>query len=151
LYSILLPLHSIVRWIVVLTALAATGFAFYGWLAKKEWGKRDNQLGLFYTMAMDIQVLVGLILYFFASPLTTSALRNFSGAMKTADTRFFAIEHIMLMVVALVIAHIGRSASKKAATAVAKHRTAAVLFGLSILVILMAIPWGFRPLIRFWG
>lgn len=147
LYSFLLPIHSVWRWAVVLAALAATGYAFYGWLTRKEWTRLADRLGLVFTIVLDIQVLIGLILYFFASPITTAALRNLSGALQNPQTSFFLVEHSIFMLVGLAIAHIGRSVSRKAGGGPARYRAAAVLFGLSILVILTAIPWGFRPLI----
>jgi hypothetical protein len=150
LYSILLPLHSIVRWLVVIAAIAAVGRAVYAWLTKKDWTALDDRLGMIFPMVMDIQVLVGLILYFFASPLTLGALSNFGGAMKNPGVRFFAVEHVVMMLIALVIAHIGRSRSRKAVGALAKHRTVAIFFGLAVLAVLLAIPWS-RPLLPFMG
>ena len=148
LYSILLPLHSFVRWLVVLAAIAAVGLAFYGWLGKKSWTALDERVGMLFPMVLDIQVLVGIILYFFASPLTLGLLRNFQGAMSNPDARFFGTEHSLIMLIALIVAHVGRSISCKAADANAKHRAAALLFGLSVLLVLAAIPWS-RPLLRF--
>ncbi|HMN59250.1 MAG TPA: hypothetical protein PJ988_02730 [Anaerolinea sp.] len=153
LYSILLPIHNILRWIVLLTALYAIGRALAGWLGKKDWLRADFRAGMWYTMALDLQLLVGLLLYFAASPLVASALRNFGGAMQNPEMRFFAGEHIFLMVLALGIAHGGPTPSRRGAAAPVKHRWAALLFGLSLVVILIAIPWPFaavaRPWIRF--
>ena len=150
LFSIMLPLHSIVRWLVVIAAVAVVGRALYAWLTKKDWTALDDRLGMIFPMVMDIQVLVGLILYFFASPITQTALKDFGQAMKNADLRYFAVEHIFMMLVALVVAHVGRAVSRKAATAPAKHRAAALLFSLSIVLVLASIPW-FRPLLPFMG
>ena len=153
LYSILLPIHNILRWIVLLTALYAIGRALAGWLGKKDWLRADFRAGMWYTMALDLQLLVGLLLYFAASPLVASALRNFGGAMQNPEMRFFAVEHIFLMVLALGIAHGGRPPPRPAPSPPVKHRWAALLFGLSLVVILIAIPWPFaavaRPWIRF--
>ena len=148
LYAILLPLHSVVRWLVVLAAVAAVGLSFYGWLGKKSWTTLDERIGMLFPMILDIQVLIGILLYFFASPLTLGLLRNFQGAMRNPDVRFFGTEHSLLMVIALIVAHVGRSISRKAVDAPAKHRAAALLFGLSVLIVLAAIPWS-RPLLRF--
>jgi hypothetical protein len=149
LFSILLPIHSIVRWLVVVAALAVVGRAFYGWLTKKDWTALDDRLGMIFPMTLDIQVLVGLILYFFASPITLGALSNFGAAMRAgANTRFFVLEHGVMMLIALVLAHIGRARTRKVVGAVAKHRTAAIFFGLAVLALLYAIPWS-RPLLPF--
>jgi cell division protein FtsW (lipid II flippase) len=153
LYSILLPIHSILRWIVLLTALYAIVRAFAGWLGKKDWLKADYRAGAWFTMAFDFQLLVGLLLYFAASPLVASALQNFGAAMQNAETRFFALDHVFLMVLALGISHGGRTLSRRAADPLVKHRWAALLYTLALLVLLAAIPWPFaavaRPWIRF--
>jgi hypothetical protein len=151
-YSILLPLHNILRWVVLMAALFAIYRAFAGWLGKKDWTRTDDKAGLWFTMLMDIQVLAGLILYFL-SPVTQSAFQNFGGAMSNTVARFFAVEHILLMVVAAVVAHVGRALTRKASGALSKHKRAAIWFMLALLVVLVAIPWPFsaaaRPWIRF--
>jgi hypothetical protein len=147
-YPVVLFLHSWVRWIVAIAAVAAVARAFYGWLGKKDWTKLDDQLGLLFSSSLDVQLLLGLILYIFLSPLTQAAFKNFSAAMSDATLRFFSIEHILYMVIAVVLGHVGRALSKKATEAVTKHRMAAILFGLATLAILIAIPWS-RPLFRF--
>jgi hypothetical protein len=153
LYSIFLPLHSILRWLLLLSAVGAVALAFIGWFGKKAWTKTDDRLGLAFTSFMDLQLLVGLILYGFLSPITQTAFQNFAGAMSNPDMRFFAVEHIFLMVIAVVLSHVGRSLSKKAASDLVKHRRAAIWFGLALLVVLVSIPWPFaavaRPWIRF--
>jgi len=148
LYAIVLPLHSFVRWLVVLAAVAAVGLAFYGWLGKKSWTALDERVGMLFPMILDIQVLIGIILYFFASPLTLGLLRNFQGAMSNPEAVFIGVEHSITMLVALAVAHIGRSISRKAVEPGAKHRAAALLFGLSVLLVIVTIPWS-RPLLRF--
>ena len=146
-YPIVLLLHSWVRWIVAIAAVAAVARAFYGWLGKKDWAKLDDQLGLLFSTSLDVQLLLGLILYIFLSPLTQAAFQNFGAAMANSGLRFFALEHTLMMVIAVVLGHVGRALSKKAAESVAKHRLAAILYGLATLAILLAIPWS-RPLFR---
>jgi hypothetical protein len=150
LFSILLPLHSILRWIVILLAVVTIGRALIGWLGKKSWTPLDSRLSSIFTISFDIQVFIGLILYFI-SPNNQVALRNFGAAMGNADLRFFAVEHIFLMILALGIAHAGRTLSRKAKDAFKKHRNAALFYILAILIVLSAIPWATRPPIRFWG
>jgi hypothetical protein len=147
-YPVVLFLHSWVRWIVVISAAVAVVRAFYGWLGKKGWARLDNQLGLLFSTSLDVQMLLGLILYFFLSPITQAAFKNLGAAMSDATLRFFTLEHLLYMLVAVVLGHVGRALSKKATEPVAKHRMAAILFGLATLAILLAIPWS-RPLFRF--
>ena len=147
-YPVVLFLHSWVRWIVAIAAVVAVARAFYGWLGKKGWAKLDDQLGLLFSTSLDVQMLLGLILYFFLSPITQAAFKNLGAATSDATLRFFTLEHLLYMLVAVVLGHVGRALSKKATEPVAKHRMAAILFGLATLAILLAIPWS-RPLFRF--
>ena len=145
-YSFILATHNIVRWLVLVAAVVVIVQAFVGWLGKKEWSKANNLTGIIYVSAVDLNVLLGLILYLFLSPLTRQAFADLGAAMGNPTLRFFAVEHIFMMLVALTLAHIGRSLSKKATETAKKHRTAAIWYTLSLLVILIMIPWG-RP---FW-
>jgi uncharacterized membrane protein YphA (DoxX/SURF4 family) len=129
------------RWLVLIVLVLAIIFAFAGWFGKKEWTKRDKLTGLILTIFMDIQFLVGLILYAFVSPLTKAAFADFGAAMKNADIRFYAVEHILMMLIALVLVHIGRSKSKKATAPEKQHRAAAIFYIIALLLIVAAIPW----------
>ncbi len=151
LYSVVLTLHSILRWLVILTALFAIIRASTGLSFRRGWMGMDNRAGALYTGFLDLQVLVGIILYIFLSQATTQALQNFSSVGGDPVKLFFTIAHPALMVVAVVVAHVGRALARRATVAVQKHRRAAIWFGLSLLIILIAIPWPFlsygRPLI----
>jgi len=121
-YTGLLHTHNLFRWLVLAVALLAIILAFTGWFGKRDWKKIDNISGLLFTMFVDIQLVVGLILYAFVSPITRAAFADFGAAMKSEMLRFYAIEHFVMMLIALVLVHIGRSRSKKAVDAVKKHR-----------------------------
>jgi hypothetical protein len=151
-YLAVLTLHSYVRWIVVILAIAAVVRALSGWLGRKEWTALDRRLGVFFSSSMDLQLLLGLILYIFLSPSTHTAFQNFGAAMSDEVLRYWSLDHIGLMLVAVVLVHVGGALSKRAGEARVKHRQAAIFFGLAILIVLYAIPWPFlaygRPLLR---
>jgi hypothetical protein len=140
-YTGLLHTHNLFRWLVLLAAVFAIGLALTGWLGKKPWTKKDNLAGLLFTIFVDIQLVIGLILYFFVSPFTKAAFADFGAAMKDPVLRFYAVEHILLMVAALVLVHIGRVKAKKEIVAWKKHRTAAIWYGIAFILILAGIPW----------
>ena len=150
LYQVFLYLHSWLRWAVVLFSLIVIFKAFYGWLNKKEYSSSDNKFSIFYIAAVHSQFLVGLILYIFLSPITKAAFQNFGAAMKNPDLRFFAVEHITGMVIAVVFAQLGRTLSKKAVDSRQKHKKAAIFYTLSFIIMLATIPWPpVRTLFRF--
>lgn len=145
-YPVVLAIHNILRWVVLIVGFLAVVSAFSGWASKREWTKGDRMLGVFFSAGIDIQLLLGLILYFFLSPITKGALSNLGEAMRIGgDLRFFAIEHAGMMVLAMIFAHLGSALAKKAEDAAGKHKQAAIWFGLAMLSIVVAIPW-WRPL-----
>jgi hypothetical protein len=145
-YTGLLHSHNLLRWLVLIVMILAVAFAVYGWTAKRPFTKKDNITGLLLTIFVDLQLVIGLILYFFVSPFTKAAFADFGAAMKNSELRFYAVEHFILMLIALILIHIGRVKSKKAFTDVKKHRMAAIFYGIAFILILAGIPWD-RPLL----
>ena len=145
-YTVILSLHNLVRWVVVILAILALVRAYRGWLGRREWTDGDRKSGVFFSAALDTQLLLGLILYFI-SPLTRAALQDFGAAMGNPGLRFFALEHVFYMLLAVILVHIGSVRSRRARTDLDKHRLAAIFYTLAVVLILIAIPWS-RPLIR---
>lgn len=147
--DILLLLHNWFRWVVIIVAILAVVSAWIGWLGRREYRSQDRKLGMFFSIALDIQLLLGVILYFI-SPLVQGVLANFKGAMANQELRFFGLEHVFYMVIAAVTVHVGSILVKKADTAPAKFRRAALWFTITLAIILIGIPW-WRPLFRLTG
>lgn len=140
-YHGFLHVHDTLRWLVLLSLIVTLAKYLNGWIGNKGWTKTDNLLGIIFVSLMDLQVLTGLVLYFFLSPVTKMAFSDFGAAMKNDALRFYAVEHIAMMVIALALIHIGRAKSKKAATDLKKFKTAVIFFLISFVVIVAAIPW----------
>ena len=145
-YLFTLMLHNIVRWVALALLVVVVVRAFIGWFGKRDWSETDRKLGLFTTIAIDIQLLLGLLLYFVFSPITKFALQDFGAAMGDAVMRFYALEHVFYMVLAIVFAHLGSALPKRAETSNAKYKRAAIFFALALVLILLGIPWD-RPLL----
>ena len=142
-YTTVLAIHSWVRWIALVAGVGVTMAALRG----KVQGTNSlaDRWGLFAMMALDIQMLLGLILYFVLSPFTTQALQDFSGAMKNPELRFWAVEHIAVMLLAVILAHVGRVLARKAPTPQAKRTRLLVCFGLATLFMFLRTPWPGLP------
>jgi hypothetical protein len=119
--------HNIIRWVVVLVALLALARAYMGWLGRREWTPADRRAGVLFGSAMDVQLLLGIILIF---------LNGGFGAMGV-----FLMEHILPMVVAVVLVHVGSILARRAEGDTSRHRMAAIFYTLALLVVLVAIPW----------
>jgi len=151
-YSAFLLVHSTLRWVVLVLALIALGRAIRGVVGRLEWKSGDQAIGAWFTVSLDLQMLLGLVLYIFLSPITREAFADMGAAMRNTPLRFFAVEHTAGMIVAVVLAHIGRARSKKGTDAVQRHRSALIFYALALVVIVLSIPWpgtpGGRPLLR---
>src|ERR1051325_10716273 len=104
-YSTVLTIHSWLRWLAILTGVGAVLFAFGSRTRASE--SPADRWSLFAMMALDLQMLVGLILYFALSPFTDRAMKDFSAAMENPQLRFWAVEHIGMMFGAVLLAHVG--------------------------------------------
>ena len=106
-----------------------------------------RRFSFIFVAFIDLNFLLGLILYFGASPVTKMAFQNMKLAMKDHELRFFSVEHTTYMLLAVICAHVGAVLARKGKTDLMKYRGATISFGLSILLILAGIPW-WRPLLR---
>ncbi|MEO5675578.1 MAG: hypothetical protein ABIQ74_13125 [Chitinophagales bacterium] len=129
------------RWIILGFALITLILFYSGWIRKKKFTTSDNRASLIYMIACDIQLLAGLALYFFISPVTHGFFQSGSGALEDAGIRFYSLEHPVLMLLGIAAAHIGRIASKKATDDQVKFKRGAIWFTISIILILVRMPW----------
>jgi hypothetical protein len=91
----------------------------------------------------DIQLLVGLLLYFGDSPFGIKAFSEGMGhVMKTGEIRKIAVEHFVLMLAAITLVHVGYSKVKNSDTAAKVKKTSLIFFGIALVLILAGIPWG---------
>lgn len=128
-YEFVLLVHSWLRWAVLATGLAAIAKP-----AASRW----------FIIMLDVQILLGLLLYFALSPFTKLALSDFGAAMGDSQLRFYAVEHVFGMVIATLLAHVGHARLRRVAPTRAR-RTALIFFGLALIAILVSIPWPGMP------
>lgn len=141
LFPMVLFLHSWMRWAVVVLGACLLATSLWGYYARKALTRRDTLLRKSFTAAFDFQVTLGLGLYFGLSPLVRAAFVDFGAAMKSAPLRFFAVEHGVTMIVALVCVHAGNVWARRAPTPRGSHGRMAASLALAGALILVAIPW----------
>lgn len=140
-YIGLLHLHNVLRWLILIAALVTLLKYFTGWFSQKKWRKSDHIMGVIFMVLIDLQFLTGIVLYFFVSPITKTAFQDFGAAMKNSDLRFYAVEHALMMLIAVSLIHIGWSRSKKAAADKSKFSQALIFFGIAYVIMIALIPW----------
>jgi Na+-driven multidrug efflux pump len=144
-YPFLLAIHNLLRWVVVVLMILTLVRAYRGWLGKRDWTSADRRSGVFLSVSLDIQLLIGLLLYVVYSPITRLFMRDVVAAMNDAAMRFFGLEHLFYMFLAVVLAHLGGIFSRRGADAPVRHRTAAIFYSLAALALILGMPW-MRPL-----
>lgn len=152
LYAVVLLIHSYLRWGVILAGLLAVGRAVSGSSGRKPWTPADDRAGFWFVTVVDLQLLLGILLYGFLSPVTRQAFGDFGAAMKDPTQRFWAVEHIVGMLIALALVHVGRVRTRRT-DSLRRHKVAAIFFGLALAALLVSIPWpgmpAGRPLLRW--
>ena len=141
-YTFFKNFHSGFRYIVFILVLIAIIQSLAGWLGKKPYTNGNRKMNLFAMISAHTQLLIGLILYFL-SPLVQFA----SSTMKNNELRYWTVEHISMMIIAIVLITIGHSRSKKAVAPEAKHRAIAIFYILAVIVIVVAIMQSHRGLL----
>lgn len=141
-YNIFKELHSGFRYVVFVLILLAIIQSLIGWFGNKPYTEGNRKINLFALISAHTQLLIGIILYFL-SPFVQFNHHT----MKDATTRYFTVEHWVMMIIAIVLITIGHSKSKKTEVSVSKHKTIAIFYGIALLVIIGAIMAGHLPVI----
>lgn len=130
-YEILKSAHSGWRYLVIILLLVAFINALMGYLGRKPYTEGNRKLNVFTLISAHIQLVLGLLLYF---------MRDwYKGDMSVAVQRYWKMEHIAMMLVAIILITVGNAKSKRMDSALMKHRTIFVYFGLGLLLITGAI------------
>ena len=151
-YTALLTVHSYLRWLVLLFALLAIARAIAGVMAGRPWGRADDMAAKMLVHSLSLQLVIGLIIYIFLSPFTGQAFADIGAMMRDPAMRLIMVEHQVGMLIAVALAHIGLGRIRKTTDLVHRHKLALTFFALSLIVMLLSIPWpgkaGGRPLLR---
>jgi hypothetical protein len=144
-YSVLLTIHSLVRWLVLISLFIAVYRAYKGWHNKGTFSKFDNTIRVATVTTSHIQLVLGISLYCI-SPVVRYFLNYFKKAVHEREIRFFGMEHITMMVIAIVIITIGAAKVNRQTTDQQRFKTMAIWFTIALVIIFSSIPWQFSPL-----
>ncbi|MDG1040407.1 MAG: hypothetical protein P8H13_01770 [Polaribacter sp.] len=133
-------IHSYWAYLVLLMLFFAVVNAIVGLSQKKTFTDKDVRIGLFTLIVSHIQLLIGLAWYFM-SPVYKALKTDSSYVMKDSASRLLAIEHPLMMIIAIVLITIGWSKHKKKTEDTSKFKTFAIFYGLALVLILARIPW----------
>lgn len=140
--DIIVFIHSYLRWVVLALALVVIVKSLLGWTQGKSYESLDNGLASGFLGSLHLQLVLGLILYFAGDKGLALIQANGMGeVMKDSTLRFWAVEHIFTMIIAVVVATIGRARSKRAETGPRRHKTVFIFFLIATVLVLARVPW----------
>lgn len=140
-YTVFLQIHQYLSWLLLLISVYAVLRSWYSFIFRRWWSRADAVTGMAMTIIFDLQLTAGLILYAGLSPVTKGAFATFSEAIRDPAIRFYAVEHILLMVFAVILVHAGSSRARKAQFPARKQRISAIFYTLALVLVLARIPW----------
>jgi len=142
-YEFTLAVHNIIRWIALILLVFAVITSFIGWFRKRKYMDIDRKVGTYTTIFLDIQLLLGLLLYIIFSEFGLKGIldNGFSFVMENAIYRQYAIEHSLLMLLGIIAAHLGSILPRRVEESKAKFRRAAIWFTIALVLILAGMPW----------
>ena len=135
----LLFAHNTLRWLILGVGVLAIVKAAQGLKGDRSY-LPARRLGVIFMASLHAQLLTGLLL-FVVSPLVLSAMSDMKATMADASARFFIAEHPTLMVIAVVVMTIGSIVAKNAADDAARHRKLLAFTAVTMLLLLVGIPW----------
>lgn len=141
-YTGLFHTHSLLRYFILIALVVVIIKAVAGLMNKQPYGKWDNKLGLYLFIFTHMQLLFGLILYF-VSPFVKFGTET----MSDKTTRYWTVEHITAMLIAVVLITLARTTSKRMTNDSQKHKRMLVFNALALIVIVATILMSGRKLL----
>ncbi len=135
----LLDFHSVLRYLIVLLMIVSLIIAFSGWFGNRKFIDRHRKWHFTTQMALNLQLIVGLLAYFLKG--YHHMFSNIANLPEMA--RFYAMEHLSAMIIAVVLINIGYHRALKANNDRSKHMRVAIFFAIGFLMIMAMIPWPF--------
>lgn len=142
-YEGLTHVHSILRWLVFVALVYAIYQSVRGKSTGAVYAGAGKKTGTIALSLLHLQFVIGLVLYF-QSTWFGALQADASAVMGSSEARFFAVEHPLMMLIAVVLGTIGNAKAKRALTDRESYHKRLVWFTITLILILVAIPWPFR-------
>ena len=144
-YTVLLFVHSLLRWAVVAGMVYAVFRAWHGWLGKRAFSAADDLTRHTVATLAHLQLAAGIWLYF-VSPIISYFLHDYADARHNRAVRFFGMEHSVVMLLSILLLTAGSVITKRKTNDAEKFKTMAIWFSVALVVILLMVPWPFSPM-----
>jgi len=139
LYTFTFKIHIVISTITLLSGLATVILAGQGWAGKRPFSKADGVVSLVFNIALYLQLILGFIIYFTLRTSLEGPFWEVPNTENDASLRFWAIEHIALMIFALFLTQLGRIFIRKSTSAVRKFKASLFYNGAALFLILFSV------------
>ena len=139
-YTGLKHLHSFLPYLLLTVLVLALVKSFIAYRTNQVHTDAHRKNGLIVLILAHIQLLIGLALYFI-SPKSTTALSDMGAAMKDSTLRLYALEHPLMMIIAIVFITMAYSKTKNDIADSLKHKIKSAYYLIALVLILSRIPW----------
>lgn len=138
-------LHSVFRWLVLISLMYAIYRAFNGYIFRREFSKHDDAVRHWTATIAHIQLMLGILIYT-QSPLISYFWKNKNETSASPDFLFFSVLHPVLMFITITVLTVGSAKAKRVTVARQKFSIMIYWFIIALVLIFIAIPWPFSPL-----
>jgi len=138
-YSFAFKIHILISTITLLAGIATIALSIQGLIKKRDYGKSDFGISLIFNVALYFQLILGSLIYYLLRTTQEGPMWKVPDTQNDASLRFWAIEHIALMIFALFLTQLGRAFIKKSLGPFRKFRASLFYFGTSLLLILFSV------------
>lgn len=138
-YSFAFKIHILISTITLLAGIATIAMSVQGLISKRDYGRGDSFVSLIFNVALYFQLILGSLIYYLLRTSQKGPMWEVPDTQNDASLRFWAIEHIALMIFALFMTQLGRAFIKKSLGPFRKFRASLFYFGTSLLLILFSV------------
>jgi hypothetical protein len=138
-YSFAFKIHIIISSITLLSGFASIILSIQGLIRKRDYARIDLGVSLLFNVALYFQLILGFLIYYLLRSSLEGPVWEIPDTQNDASLRFWAIEHIALMIFALFLTQLGRVFIKKSIGPFRKFRASLFYFGTSLLLILFSV------------
>ena len=111
-YSAFLLIHSLIRWVVLIAGVVTIARAISGITGRRNWLAGDGAAVRWFSIGLDVQFLIGLLLYVWLSPFIRDAWADMAATMRNAPLRFFVVEHVTGMLIGVCLLYTSDAADE---------------------------------------
>jgi len=138
-YTVAFNIHIYVSTITLLAGLATVIMSVSGWVKRKTYGRIDTGVSVAFQIALYFQLVLGFVIYFTLRTSLEGEMFEIPDSANDASLRFWAIEHIALMLFALSLTQIGRVFISKSGDSLKKYKASVFYNGTSLFLILFSV------------